>query len=102
MNTEVICDLQFNPKYPDVLVISGKEYLSWWKIYPESRMIQPLAQPDYEVWLWVYTSDLDQEFHRTKHSLMSNTKEKRMSFHGCYRISTKVNKCCFEIQKLRR
>nr|XP_019922732.2 echinoderm microtubule-associated protein-like 2 [Crassostrea gigas] len=51
VNTENICELQFNPKYPDVLVISGKEYLSWWKIYPESRMIQPLAQPDYENFL---------------------------------------------------
>ncbi|XP_078329786.1 echinoderm microtubule-associated protein-like 4 [Crassostrea virginica] len=51
VNTEVICDLQFNPKYPDVMVISGKEYLAWWKIYPDSRMIQPLAQPNYENFL---------------------------------------------------
>ncbi|XP_062585319.1 echinoderm microtubule-associated protein-like 2 [Saccostrea cucullata] len=51
VNTEVICDLQFNTKYPDVLVISGKEHLTWWKIYSHSRMIQPLAQPDYENFL---------------------------------------------------
>ena len=61
VNTEVICDLQFNPKYPDVMAISGKEYLAWWKIYPDSRMIQPLAQPNYEVKMLPYNSKQNQQ-----------------------------------------
>lgn len=49
VNTELICDISFNQKYPDVLVTSGKEHLQWWKIYPESRTLQQVAQPQYDV-----------------------------------------------------
>lgn len=51
VNTELICDISFNKKYPDLLVTSGKEHLQWWKIYSESRTLQPVAQPQYDNYL---------------------------------------------------
>ncbi|KAK3096016.1 hypothetical protein FSP39_021958 [Pinctada imbricata] len=51
ISTEVICDISFNTKNPEVLVTTGKEHLSWWKVYVESGTIQPLAQPEYENYL---------------------------------------------------
>ena len=47
--TDTVCDMEFNPKYPDLLVTSGKEHLQWWKVYPESRKLHPFTIPDYEV-----------------------------------------------------
>lgn len=32
-----------------MLVTSGKEHLQWWKIYAESRTLQPVAKPQYDV-----------------------------------------------------
>ncbi|XP_076105646.1 echinoderm microtubule-associated protein-like 2 [Mytilus galloprovincialis] len=51
VNTELICDISFNKKYPELLVTSGKEHLQWWKIYEESRTLQPVAQPQYDNYL---------------------------------------------------
>ncbi|CAC5425874.1 EML1_2 [Mytilus coruscus] len=51
VNTELICDISFNKKYPELLVSSGKEHLQWWKIYEESRTLQPVAQPQYDNYL---------------------------------------------------
>ncbi|XP_076458557.1 77 kDa echinoderm microtubule-associated protein-like [Babylonia areolata] len=50
-STDTVCDLEFNPKYPERLVTVGKEHLQWWKVYPDSKELQPFAQPDYESYL---------------------------------------------------
>ncbi|KAK0067734.1 echinoderm microtubule-associated protein-like 2 isoform X3 [Biomphalaria pfeifferi] len=51
ISTELLCDMGFNPKYPELLVTCGKEHLSWWKVYVEARRVQPSAQPNYEGFL---------------------------------------------------
>ena len=48
--TDTVCDMEFNPKYPDLLVTSGKEHLQWWKVYPDSGELHPFTVPDYEVY----------------------------------------------------
>ncbi|KAK3609962.1 hypothetical protein CHS0354_011796 [Potamilus streckersoni] len=49
LNTELICDIGFNKKYPEVLVTVGKEHIAWFKIYPDSKTVQLSAHPDYEI-----------------------------------------------------
>ncbi|XP_021366584.1 echinoderm microtubule-associated protein-like 1 [Mizuhopecten yessoensis] len=51
INVDVICDIHFNPKYPDLLVSTGKEHITWWKVYQGIGTIQSVAQPDYETYL---------------------------------------------------
>ncbi|XP_033731772.1 echinoderm microtubule-associated protein-like 2, partial [Pecten maximus] len=51
ISVDVICDINFNPKYPDLLVSTGKEHISWWKVYRGIGTIQSVAQPDYETYL---------------------------------------------------
>ncbi|KAH9509654.1 Echinoderm microtubule-associated protein-like 1, partial [Bulinus truncatus] len=51
VSTEALCDMGFNPKYPELLVTCGKEHLAWWKVYVEGRRVQPSAQPNYEGFL---------------------------------------------------
>ncbi|XP_060076352.1 echinoderm microtubule-associated protein-like 2 [Ylistrum balloti] len=51
INTDVICDIHFNPKYTDLLVSTGKEHIAWWKVYRNSGTIQSVAQPEYETYL---------------------------------------------------
>ncbi|KAH9509652.1 Echinoderm microtubule-associated protein-like 2, partial [Bulinus truncatus] len=51
VSTEALCDMAFNPKYPELLVTCGKEHLAWWKVYVEGRRVQPSAQPNYEGFL---------------------------------------------------
>ncbi|XP_069102321.1 echinoderm microtubule-associated protein-like 1 isoform X2 [Argopecten irradians] len=51
INVDVICDINFNPKYADLLVTTGKEHIAWWKMYRTIGTIQSVAQPDYETYL---------------------------------------------------
>lgn len=49
LHTDLVCDIGFNPKYPETLVTVGKEHTCWWKVYPESETIQASAKPEYDV-----------------------------------------------------
>ncbi|GFO14449.1 echinoderm microtubule-associated protein-like 1 [Plakobranchus ocellatus] len=49
--TEVVMQMSFNPKWPEILVTCGKEHLAWWKVYVEAETIQPTAKPNYEGFL---------------------------------------------------
>ncbi|WAR31203.1 EMAL1-like protein, partial [Mya arenaria] len=51
LNTDLVCDIGFNPKYPDSLVTVGKEHTCWWKVYPDSATIQNSASPEYDQFL---------------------------------------------------
>ncbi|XP_045197699.2 echinoderm microtubule-associated protein-like 2 isoform X2 [Mercenaria mercenaria] len=51
LHTDLVCDIGFNPKYPDILVTIGKEHTCWWKVYPESDTIQASLKPDYDNFL---------------------------------------------------
>ncbi|GFR77869.1 echinoderm microtubule-associated protein-like 1 [Elysia marginata] len=51
ISTDVVTQLTFNLRYPETLVTCGKEHLAWWKIYLQTKMIQPLAKPNYEGFL---------------------------------------------------
>ncbi|KAK3763267.1 hypothetical protein RRG08_028177 [Elysia crispata] len=49
--TEVVNQMSFNPRWPEVLVTCGKEHLAWWKIYIQTEMVRPLMKPNYEGFL---------------------------------------------------
>jgi hypothetical protein len=49
IQTDVTCDVDFNPKNPDVIVTIGKEHLMWWRFNPEKSFIEVHSRPDYEV-----------------------------------------------------
>ncbi|XP_059149817.1 echinoderm microtubule-associated protein-like 2 isoform X1 [Physella acuta] len=51
ISTEMLSDMTFNPKYPELLVTCGREHLAWWKVYVQSKRIVSSAQPNYESFL---------------------------------------------------
>ncbi|XP_064644158.1 echinoderm microtubule-associated protein-like 2 [Lineus longissimus] len=51
IQTDVTCDVDFNPKNPDVIVTIGKEHLVWWRFNAERSLIEVHSRPDYQTHL---------------------------------------------------
>ncbi|ESO87901.1 hypothetical protein LOTGIDRAFT_234886 [Lottia gigantea] len=52
IQVDVICDISFNAKYPEMVVTVGKEHHAWWKI--DANTILPYSQANYEVGIFFH------------------------------------------------
>ncbi|XP_025084154.1 echinoderm microtubule-associated protein-like 2 isoform X3 [Pomacea canaliculata] len=48
LESQTVCDMDFNPKHENILVTCGKEHLAWWRVFPDAQRLSVSALPDYE------------------------------------------------------